>query len=173
MSAKASSRVPGLFAQRLDSPNRDVRQTMIQHLLTRSLPRSQQMFIQARRCPSPVADRTQANQHMEMIMTTISRAARRDNVAGSILMLGTALRNGWVALVDDISRRANHGLAPALEPPRPAGRDGCGSRCSSFLLVAYRAVPAIPHDMVMSIVTQVTGAPTRVGYGSDSRSFAR
>jgi uncharacterized protein YjiS (DUF1127 family) len=34
---------------------------------------------------------------MEMIMSTISRAARRDNVAGSILTLGTALRNGWVA----------------------------------------------------------------------------
>jgi hypothetical protein len=52
---------------------------------------------------------------MEMIMTTISRAASRDNVAGSILTLGTALRNGWVALVDDISRLANHGLAPTLE----------------------------------------------------------
>ena len=30
-------------------------------------------------------------------MSTISKAARRDNVAGSILTLGTALRNGWVA----------------------------------------------------------------------------
>ena len=32
-----------------------------------------------------------------MIMSTISGAAPRDKVAGSILTLGTALRNGWVA----------------------------------------------------------------------------
>jgi hypothetical protein len=108
---RASLGVPSLFAQRLGSPNRDVRQTTIQRLLTRSLPRSQQRFIQARRCPSPVEGRTQTNQYMGMIMTTISRAARRDNVAGCILTLGTALRNARRRHISP----PNHGLEPALE----------------------------------------------------------
>ena len=95
-------------------------------------------------------------------MSTISRAARRDNVAGCILTLGTALRNGWVALVDDISRLANHGLAPALEHLGQQGEMVAVVDAHHFS-ASNTAVPAIPHDMVMRIVTQVTGAPSRAG----------
>src|SRR5262245_60102883 len=130
------------------------------------------MIVQARRCPSPQQTEHEANRHMQMIMTTISRAARRDNGAGCMLTLGPPSGMGG-SLVRDVSRRANRGVAPALEHLGPAGRDGRSRRCSSFLLVACRAVPATPHDMVIGRVTQVTGAPIPVGYGSGSRSFAR
>jgi hypothetical protein len=79
MSAKASLGVPSLFAQRLGSPNRDVGQTTFQHLLTRSLPRSQQMFIQARRCPSPVADRTHAHHFSSSHIAKFRDTSRHDD----------------------------------------------------------------------------------------------